>query len=131
MVFIIYTVHYIYYKLYIPYTLYSIAGYVLGEFGVNICEQPDAGGYEQFIALQQHFVRVGPKTKSLLLTAYVKILNLYPTLKDIITDVFTKYSTSQHLELQQRSCEYRLMPNIDATIMESVLDSMPVFNEKV
>ena len=87
-------------------TAVALGGYLLGEFGVNVCEKEGMSGYEQFAALQQHFNRVSLKVSSILLTVYVKIMNLYPDCKDAIMEVFTKHSTSGHLELQQRSCEY-------------------------
>jgi hypothetical protein len=59
------------------------------------------GGYDQFAALHQHYHRCNAKTQAILLTCYIKLLNLYPDTKDVILDVFTKYSTSSHLELQQ------------------------------
>ena len=112
-------------------TAICLAGYVLGEFGVNICEKEEMGGYEQFIALQQHYGQVSPKSKALLLTSYVKLMNLYPALKDMICEVLRKSSTSQNLEIQQRSCEYLRMPTISAEIMETVLDAMPLFKDTV
>lgn len=39
-------------------TTITVAGYILGEFGVTICEEPNASGYEQFSALHQHFHEV-------------------------------------------------------------------------
>jgi hypothetical protein len=50
----------------------------------------------------------------------MKFLNLYPDTKEAIMDVFSKYSTSAQLELQQRACEYMQMPNIGAETMEQV-----------
>lgn len=44
--------------------------------------------------------------------------------------MFTKYSTSCHLELQQRACEYLALPNISADTMEAVLNPMPPFEAK-
>ena len=73
----------------------ALAGYLLGEVGVNICEKLGMGGYDQFVALHQHFSRCGIKTQAILLTAYAKLLNLYPDTKDVILDVFKKYSVSR------------------------------------
>lgn len=112
-------------------TVICLAGYILGEFGINICDKPDMGGYEQYVALHQHYHRIGVRSKAILLTCYIKMMNLYPPLKDMITDVFHKNSVSQQLELQQRACEYLQLPYIDASIMETVLDVMPNFNKEV
>ena len=35
-------------------------------------------GYDQFAALHQHFIHVSVKTQAILLTAYAKLVNLYP-----------------------------------------------------
>jgi AP-2 complex subunit alpha len=86
-------------------------------------------GYDQFVALQQHFGRCQVKTCALLLTSYAKIMNLYPDCKDIVMDVFHKQSTSGYLELQQRACEYMRLPTVGAELMETVLNTMPMYPE--
>jgi AP-2 complex subunit alpha len=98
----------------------GLSSYMLGEIGVNICEKPHMSGYEQFAALHQHFTFSSVKTQSILLSTYMKLLNLYPETKEPILEVFTKYSTSFLLELQQRSCEFLKMPTINHDIMENV-----------
>jgi AP-2 complex subunit alpha len=108
---------------FIPDILIALAGYLLGEIGINICEKPDMSGYEQFAALHQHFQLSSLKTQSVLLTTYVKLMNLYPDTKDAILEVFQKHSTSMQLEIQQRACEYIKMPSIGAEIMEQVISS--------
>lgn len=112
-------------------TIVAIAAYLLGEIGVNICDRPSMTGYDQFAALHQHFPKVSGKVQSILLTTYVKLLNLYPEqIKDLVLDVFNKYSTSSQLELQQRSCEYLALSRISSSTMENVLNTMPPFPEK-
>ena len=106
----------------------ALAGYILGEFGVNICEKEGMSGYEQFAALHQHFHRCSVKVCALLLTSYVKIVNLYPDCNDVILEVFRKHSTSGFLELQQRACEYMRLLDVDHSLMENVLNPMPVYN---
>lgn len=98
----------------------ALAGYLLGEIGVNICERPAASGYEQFAALHQHFALMSPKTQALMFTTYIKLVNLYPDTKDVVTEVFAKYATSAILELQQRACEYMQLPTVGAEVMETV-----------
>lgn len=108
-------------------TAVALGGYILGEFGVNICEKPGMSGYDQFLALQQHFPAVSLKVKAILLTTYVKMFNLYPDVRDVISEVFQKYSVSGHLELQQRACEYLRIPTTGAETMETVLNTMPAY----
>jgi AP-2 complex subunit alpha len=106
----------------------AIAAYLLGEIGVNICEHPGMSGYDQFVALNQHMPNCSLKVQCILLTTYMKLLNLYPEqTSEQITEVFRKYSTSCHLELQQRACEYLALPGIAADTMEAVLNPMPPF----
>lgn len=108
-------------------TAVALGGYILGEFGMNICERPGMSGYDQFAALQQHFPAASLKVKAILLTTYVKFFNLYPDVREVISAVFQKYSVSGHLELQQRACEYLRIPTIGAETMETVLNSMPAY----
>ena len=35
-----------------------------------------------------------------------------------------------HLELQQRACEYLMLPTVGQEIMENVLNSMPPYTDK-
>lgn len=107
----------------------ALGAYVLGEFGVNICEKSGSSGYEQFLALQSHFPAMSLRTKAIMLTTYMKFFNLYPDVRPAITEVFRKYSVSGHLELQQRACEYLRMPSIGAERMESVWNTMPAYPE--
>lgn len=106
----------------------AIAAYLLGEIGVNICEHAGMSGFDQFNALQQHMGNCSAKVQAILLTTYMKLLNLYPEqVADQVREVFTRYSTSCHLELQQRACEYLALPGIAADTMEAVLNPMPPF----
>jgi len=109
-------------------SLLGLAAYLLGEIGVNICEQANTSGELQFLALHHHFPLASPKTQSILLTTYVKFMNLYPEPQSEILEVFEKLSTSLQLELQQRSCEYIMMPTISADTREQVLNVMPPFS---
>jgi len=113
----------------IPELLVCLGGYILGEIGVNICEQPGKSGYDQFAALHQHFNRVSAKSQALLLTCYAKLANLYPEqVKDLAADLFTKHTTSSILDLQQRAVEYHTLINpakVDPTVLETVLNTIP------
>jgi AP-2 complex subunit alpha len=69
------------------------------------------GGASQFAVLHQHWADSTPATRALLLSTYAKLANLYPECRALVTPVFEKYSASNNLELQQRSCEYLALPN--------------------
>jgi len=109
-------------------TAIALAAYLLGEVGFNICAKPGMSGYDQFAALHQHFPLCNAKVQGILLTCYIKLLNLYPDTSEFIVDVFNKYSTSSILELQQRSCEYLALPSISADVREQVLNPMPAYS---
>lgn len=111
-------------------TMVAVAGYLLGEIGVNICENPGMTGYDQFAALHQHFANVSPKVRCILMTTYAKLLNLYPEVKDLIMDVYAKYVSASHLELQQRAVEYKALSGISAETIEAVLNTMPAFEKR-
>lgn len=108
-------------------TAVALGGYILGEFGTNVCERPGMSGYEQFAALHAHFPAVSLKVKAILLTTYVKMFNCYPDVRESISEIFRKYSVSGHLELQQRACEYLQIPTTGADTMESILNTMPAY----
>lgn len=101
-------------------TAVSLAGYLLGEIGVNICEKVGMSGYEQFAALHQHFMLSSLKTQALLLTSYVKLFNLYPDTRNVIIGVFEKHSISSQLEIQQRACEYLKLSELRPDVVEQV-----------
>jgi AP-2 complex subunit alpha len=106
----------------------ALGGYILGEYGMNICENPGMGGYDQFAALHQHYSSCSPKTQAVLLTTYAKIVNLYPDTRELIVDFLEKMSSSPHVDLQQRACEYLKLPTMPA-MMEAVLKEMPLYPE--
>ncbi|CBJ29344.1 Coatomer protein complex, alpha sub-unit [Ectocarpus siliculosus] len=110
-------------------TAVNIGGYILGEFGYFIAEQDKMSGQDQFHVLHQHFMEVGPAAKALLLSTYAKLANLYPECRELVTPVFERFSSSQNLELQQRSCEYLGLPEMGIDVMEEVLKEMPSFPE--
>lgn len=104
-----------------------LGGYILGEFGFLIAEQPGKSGEDQFHALHQHFPNISVKARSLLLSSYIKLNNNFPELHSLIQPVFAKFSTSTNIEIQQRAVEYLALPQIGADAMEEVLKEMPPF----
>lgn len=111
-------------------TAVALAAYIIGEFGVNVCEKAGMSGLDQFSALQHHFPRMSDRVQALILTSYAKLINLYPDCRQPITEVFVRLSKSGHLEIQQRSCEYLRLAGGDASLMENVLNVMPAYPER-
>eukprot|EP01117_Protostelium_nocturnum_P020203 TRINITY_DN898_c0_g1_i1.p1 TRINITY_DN898_c0_g1~~TRINITY_DN898_c0_g1_i1.p1 ORF type:complete len:933 (+),score=327.40 TRINITY_DN898_c0_g1_i1:186-2984(+) len=108
----------------------KLGGYILGEFGHLIADNPSSSPLVQFKELQSKFSNISDVTKSLLLSTYVKFVNVYPELSDTIKPVFQSYQTSFDAELQQRAFEYSRISLVSDDLMQTVLDAMPQFTER-
>eukprot|EP01113_Clastostelium_recurvatum_P008019 TRINITY_DN1375_c0_g1_i2.p1 TRINITY_DN1375_c0_g1~~TRINITY_DN1375_c0_g1_i2.p1 ORF type:complete len:1036 (+),score=302.77 TRINITY_DN1375_c0_g1_i2:111-3218(+) len=108
----------------------KVGGYILGEFGHLIAEQPGSGPMDQFRVLHAKFPTVGLTTRAMLLTTYAKIVNLYPELTAPVQDVFRQHQSFIDAEIQQRACEYYHLSSGNETLMQAVLDVIPAWNEK-
>ncbi|KAI9686383.1 MAG: hypothetical protein M1822_003728 [Bathelium mastoideum] len=112
-------------------TLVKIGGYLLGEFGHLIADSQGCSPIEQFLALQSKLQGCSSSTRAILLSSFVKFVNLFPEIKDRILQVFRAYSFTMDPELQQRACEYlalATMPTDD--LLRTVCDEMPPFPER-
>merc|ERR1719192_92970 len=72
-------------------------------------------------------------TRALLLSTYVKFVNLFPEIKSHIEEIFVADSNlrSADAELQQRACEYlALSKHATLDVLATVLEEMPPFPEK-
>jgi AP-2 complex subunit alpha len=112
-------------------TTVKVAGYVLGEFGHLIVETPGASPIEQLTSLHSKFGNSSMPTRALLLTTYLKFLNLFPEIKQDIVRIFQQYRHVLDLELQQRASEYLAIAQMSGDeILQSVCDEMPAFPER-
>lgn len=112
-------------------TLIKIGSYLLGEFGHLVADSPRCSPIEQFIALQSKFNACSPNTRAMILSSFVKFVNLFPEIKPQLLSAFKTYSHTLDSELQQRACEYlalATMPTDD--LLRTVLDEMPPFPER-
>ncbi|KAK4108682.1 AP-2 complex subunit alpha-like protein [Canariomyces notabilis] len=112
-------------------TLIKIGAYILGEFGHLIAEEKGCSPIEQFIALQSKLPACSSSTRGMILSCFVKFVNLFPEIKPQLVNVFTIYSHTLDPELQQRACEYLTlvsMPTDD--LLRTVCDEMPPFPER-
>jgi AP-2 complex subunit alpha len=112
-------------------TLVKIGAYTLGEFGHLIADKPGCSPYEQFMALQSKMPNCSFGSRAIILSSFVKFVNLFPEIKQILLQVFNIYSHSLDSELQQRACEYltlTTMPTDD--LLQTVCDEMPPFPER-
>lgn len=72
-------------------------------------------------------------TRALLLSTYIKFINLFPEIRTQIQDVFRQDSNlrSADAELQQRTSEYLQLSIIASTdVLATVLEEMPAFPER-
>ena len=112
-------------------TLVKIGAYLLGEFGHLIADNPGSSPIEQFFALQSKLPGSSTSTRAIILSCFIKFVNLFPEIKTQLLQVFMIYSHTLDSELQQRACEYltlATMPTDD--LLRTVCDEMPPFPER-
>jgi AP-2 complex subunit alpha len=108
----------------------KVAGYILGEFGNLIEGNPDSKPVNQFDRLHARFAFSSLPTKAILLSSFIKLINLFPELKGRIAPIFTSLSTTLDSELQQRAVEYNSLARGRSNVLEAVMDSMPAYQER-
>ncbi|OJD18118.1 hypothetical protein AJ78_01836 [Emergomyces pasteurianus Ep9510] len=112
-------------------SLVKIGGYILGEFGHLIADNKGCSPIEQFLALQTKLNFCSDTTRALLLSSFVKFVNLFPEIKPQLLRVFSIYSQSPDSELQQRACEYLTLATLPTDdLLRTVCDEMPPFSER-
>ncbi|QRW19018.1 AP-2 complex subunit alpha [Rhizoctonia solani] len=87
-------------------SLVKVGGYILGEYGHLIANEPGCSPIEQLQALQSKSHFTSPATRALLLSTYVKWANVFPEIKQELLGIFDRYRHVLDSELQQRACEY-------------------------
>eukprot|EP01105_Mastigella_eilhardi_P019187 TRINITY_DN449_c1_g1_i1.p1 TRINITY_DN449_c1_g1~~TRINITY_DN449_c1_g1_i1.p1 ORF type:complete len:1053 (+),score=287.24 TRINITY_DN449_c1_g1_i1:407-3160(+) len=109
----------------------KVGGYILGEFGDLIVNQPGSGPMDQFKTLHSRFGAVSISTRALLLSTYAKFANLFPEIKSNIREILTQHQDHIEVEIQQRACEYlRLtVPNAEQ-LLQTILEAIPPWDEK-
>lgn len=112
-------------------TLVKIGAYILGEFGHLIAEEKGCSPIEQFLALQSKLPACSSSTRAMILSSFVKFVNLFPEIKPQLIHVFDVYSHTLDSELQQRACEYLTLANLPTDdLLRTVCDEMPPFPER-
>lgn len=112
-------------------TLVKIGGYLLGEFGHLIAEDKGCSPIEQFMALQSKMQGCSSSTKAIILSCYIKFVNLFPEIKPRLMYAFETYSHTLDSELQQRACEYFALASLPTDdLLRTVCDEMPPFPER-
>nr|SVE70877.1 EOG090X0109 [Daphnia similis]SVE72141.1 EOG090X0109 [Daphnia similis] len=111
----------------------KVGSYVLGEFGNLIAGDQRSSPAVQFQLLHSKYHLCSANTRALLLTTYVKFVNLFPEIKHLIQDVFKADNNlrSADAELQQRASEYLQLSIVASTdVLATVLEEMPPFPER-
>lgn len=112
-------------------TLVKIGGYILGEFGHLVAEDKGCSPIEQFIALQGKLQGCSSPTRAIILSCFIKFVNLFPEIKSRLLYVFQAYSHTLDSELQQRACEYLALASLPTDdLLRTVCDEMPPFPER-
>jgi len=112
-------------------TLVKIGSYILGEFGHLIADQPRCSPIEQLLALQKKLAACSSGTRAMILSCFIKYINLFPEIKPQLVGIFTVYSFTLDSELQQRACEYLALANMPTDdLLRTVCDEMPPFPER-
>ncbi|XP_013773927.1 AP-2 complex subunit alpha-like [Limulus polyphemus] len=111
----------------------KVAGYILGEFGNLIAGDQRSSPFVQFNLLHSKYHLCAAQTRALLLTTYVKFVNLFPEIRVDIQNILKSNSNvrNSEVELQQRSMEYLQLSQIASSdVLATVLEEMPPFPER-
>ncbi|XP_076471396.1 AP-2 complex subunit alpha-2-like [Babylonia areolata] len=111
----------------------KVGGYILGEFGNLIAGDPRSSPMVQFQLLHSKYHLCSPNTRGLLLSTYIKFINLFPEIKHNIQEVLRSNNNLKNpdVELQQRAIEYLQLSTVtSADVLATVLEEMPPFPER-
>jgi len=109
----------------------KLAAYIMGEFGHLVANNEGLSPIEQFQVLHSKANHCSTSTRAMMLTTYLKWLNLFPEIRSQILEVFERYSHVLDAELQQRACEYLAIAQLpDENLLQTVCDEMPPFPER-
>lgn len=111
----------------------KVAGYILGEFGNLIAGDQRSSPSIQFQLLHSKYHLCSVPTRALLMTTYIKFINLFPEIRSEIQAVLNQDSNirSSDAELQQRTVEYLQLSQIaPQDLLATVLEEMPAFRER-
>ncbi|KAL5503628.1 hypothetical protein EMCRGX_G010605 [Ephydatia muelleri] len=111
----------------------KVGGYILGEFGNLIAGDVRSSPLVQFQLLHSKFHFCSIPTRALLLSSYMKFINLFPEIKPQIQEVLSSDTQLRNsdAELQQRAVEYLKLSSVASTdVLALVLEEMPPFAEK-
>lgn len=108
-------------------------GYILGEYGHLIANETGYSPLEQFQILHSKSQFCVASTRSLLLSTYIKWVNVFPEIKPQLINIFERYRHVLDAELQQRACEFYALASRpdDDEVLQNVCEEMPPFPPRV
>ncbi|KAH7930972.1 Adaptor protein complex AP-2 alpha subunit [Leucogyrophana mollusca] len=114
-------------------SLVKVGGYVLGEYGHLIANEPGYSPVDQFQLLHSKSQFCVASTRSLLLSTYIKWVNVFPEIKLQLINIFERYRHVLDVELQQRACEFYALASRsdDDEMLQNVCEEMPPFPPRV
>ncbi|KAG8762307.1 hypothetical protein FRC15_008575, partial [Serendipita sp. 397] len=113
-------------------SLVKIGGYILGEYGHLVANESGLSPIEQFQALHSKSPFCSAPTRALLLTTYIKWVNVFPEIKVHLVNVLERYRYVLDAELQQRACEYYAIATRDSDdLLQQICEEMPPFPPRV
>ena len=102
---------------------------MLGEYGHLIANEPGSSPIEQFQVLHTKSQFCLAATRALLLSTYIKWVNVFPEIRPHLLNVFDRYRHVLDVDLQQRACEYYALasrPEEDE-LLQNVCEEIPPF----
>lgn len=105
----------------------------MGEYGHLIANEPGYSPTEQFHLLHSKSQFCVAATRSLLLSTYIKWVNVFPEIKSQLLNIFERYRHVLDVELQQRACEFYALASRpdDDELLQHVCEEMPPFPPRV
>lgn len=114
-------------------SLVKVGGYILGEYGHLIANEPGYSPIEQFQVLHSKSQFCVASTRALLLSTYIKWVNVFPEIKPQLLTIFERYRHVLDVELQQRACEFYALASRpeDDELLQNICEEMPSFPPRV
>ncbi|CAL1695823.1 unnamed protein product [Somion occarium] len=110
-------------------SLVKVGGYILGEYGHLIANEPGYSPMELFAVLHSKSQFCTAPTRALLLSTYVKWVNVFPEIKEQLLNVFERYRHVLDVDLQQRACEFYALASRadDDELLQNICEEIPPF----
>lgn len=116
-------------------TVVKVASYVLAEYGHLISKEPGKDPQRMLDLLQKHWPNCSTSARCMILNAYLKMANKFPSIRDQISSIFNQYTEHSDPDLQQRAIEYNKLLDDDNEELEELrtnaLLPLPCYSEDI